>query len=139
MEKFPYDDMLSMAYPNYEIEKEFPDKVLRAAQFAPFAALTGFDDAVEETARVTEEKMELNFDMAEELNRILSEAKEHQGEDVSYIITYFVPDEKKDGGTYLTISDRILAIKEYEKLLVCEKHGAIFIPDIIKMEQKNRD
>lgn len=137
MEKFPYEDMLSMAYPNYEIEKDFPDRVLRAAQFAPFAALSGYDDAVEETARVTEQRVELDVDTVEELNRVLNEVKEHQGEEVPYTITYFVPDEKKEGGTYVTVTDRILAIKEYERLLICEKQGAVSIPDIIKLERRN--
>ncbi len=137
MEKFPYEDMLLRAYPNYEIEKDFPDKVLRAAQFAPFAALTGFYDAVEETARVTDQRVELDIDTAEELNRVLHEVKEHQGEDVLYTITYFVPDEKKEGGTYVTITDRILEIKEYERLLICERQGAVLIPDIIKLERRN--
>lgn len=49
--KFQYEDILDMEYPNPEIEKAFPDKVLRAAQFAPFAALTGYGDAVSETAK----------------------------------------------------------------------------------------
>ena len=137
MEKFPYEDMLSMAYPNYEIEKDFPDRVLRAAQFAPFAALSGYDDAVEETARVTEQRVELDVDTVEELNRVLNEVKEHQGEEVPYIITYFVPDEKKEGGAYVTVTDRILEIKEYERLLICEKQGAVSIPDIIKLERRN--
>ena len=137
MEKFPYEDMLSMAYPNYEIEKDFPDRVLRAAQFAPFAALSGYDDAVEETARITEQRVELDVDTVEELNRVLNEVKEHQREEVPYIITYFVPDEKKEGGTYVTVTDRILEIKEYERLLICEKQGAVLIPDIIKLERRN--
>lgn len=55
-----YDDIINMEYPNAEIERDFPDKVLRAAQFAPFAALTGYDDAVKETARQTYEKINAN-------------------------------------------------------------------------------
>jgi len=54
MNDFQYNDILNIPYPNPEIEKDFPDKILRAAQFAPFAALTGYDEAVEETARLTD-------------------------------------------------------------------------------------
>lgn len=50
MSNFEFQDILNMQYPNPEIEKDFPDKILRAAQFAPFAALTGYDEAVIETA-----------------------------------------------------------------------------------------
>ena len=63
-----FDDILNMPYPNMQIEKDFPDKVLRAAQFAPFAALTGYDDAVTEKARLTEKKIELDEYEKEELN-----------------------------------------------------------------------
>ena len=60
MSKFQYDDILNMPYPNPEIEKDFLDKILRSAQFAPFAALTGHDEAIEETARLTDSKVELD-------------------------------------------------------------------------------
>ena len=68
MSNFQYDDILNMQYPNPEIEKDFPDKILRAAQFAPFAALTGYDEAVEETARLTDSKIELDEYQKSELN-----------------------------------------------------------------------
>ena len=68
MREFQYDDILNMPYPNPEIEKDFPDEILRAAQFAPFAALTGFDEAVEETARLTDSKLELDEYQKAELN-----------------------------------------------------------------------
>ena len=60
MSNFEFEDILNMQYPNPEIEKDFPDKILRAAQFAPFAALTGYDEAVIETARLTDSKLELD-------------------------------------------------------------------------------
>lgn len=61
--KFQYEAILDMEYPNPEIEKAFPDKVLRAAQFAPFAALTGYDDAVSKTAK----RIDNETDAAEEI------------------------------------------------------------------------
>ena len=69
MSNFEFQDILNMQYPNPEIEKDFPDKILRAAQFAPFAALTGYDEAVIETARLTDSKLELDEYTKEELNR----------------------------------------------------------------------
>lgn len=72
MSNFEFEDILNMQYPNSEIEKDFPDKILRAAQFAPFAALTGYDEAVIETARLTDRKLELDEYTKEELNRKLN-------------------------------------------------------------------
>lgn len=72
MSNFEFQDILNMQYPNPEIEKDFPDKILRAAQFAPFAALTGYDEAVIETARLTDSKLELDEYTKEELNRKLN-------------------------------------------------------------------
>ena len=67
MSEFQYNDILNMQYPNPEIEKDFPDKILRAAQFAPFAALTGHDEAIKETARLTERKIELGENTKNEI------------------------------------------------------------------------
>ncbi len=135
MDEFRYGDILNLEYPNHEIERDFPDQVLRAAQFAPFAALTGYDETVEETSRFTEQRVELEPDAQEELNRVLNDVKAHSAEDIGYSITYFVPDEKKQGGRYVTVTDRIICIKEYEKILLTEHHGAISIPDIVMLKQ----
>lgn len=56
MKEFQYSDILNYEYPNFEIESDFPDKIIRAAQFAPFAALAGYDEAVKESARETSRK-----------------------------------------------------------------------------------
>ena len=68
MREFRYNDILNMEYPNPETEKDFPDKILREAQFAPFAALTGYDDTIYETARQTTGKSELDEYELEKLN-----------------------------------------------------------------------
>ena len=73
------------------------DMIKRAAQFAPFAALTGYGDAVDEAARLTDEMVSLGEDAVEELDRRLSDAA-RSGREVA--VTYFVPDEKKAGGRY---------------------------------------
>ena len=70
---FEYDDILNMEYPNPEIEKDFPDRILREAQFAPFAALTGYNDAISETARQTDGRTELDEYELEKLNIAISE------------------------------------------------------------------
>lgn len=74
----------------------------RAAQFSPFAALTGYDEVITEECRVTEEKRYLEEGLTEELDRSV---KECMGKDAE--ITYFEPDMKKSGGAYITVRGRI--------------------------------
>ena len=103
----------------------------RAAQFSPFAALTGYEDAVKETARLTDERIELDEYSKEELNRKLNEIKDDLTKQVS--ITYFVPDERKEGGTYITVSERIRKIKEHEQVIILENGTEISICEIIEI------
>ena len=128
MEGFRYEDIVNLSYPNSDIEKAFPDDVLRAAQFAPFAALTGYDEEVEEAARQTTEKSELDEYEKELINNKLCYMKDHLDKD--YSITYFVPDERKDGGEYVTYKGKITRIKEYEGMLVTENQTEIVINHI---------
>ncbi|MBR2528744.1 MAG: hypothetical protein IKE58_09790 [Blautia sp.] len=102
-EKWPYEDIVDLPH---HVSKKHPQMpmIKRAAQFAPFAALTGYEDAVEETARLTEEKVELEDSAADELNRKIHEAVRSGGR---VTITYFVPDKKKSGGAYVKAAGRI--------------------------------
>jgi hypothetical protein len=77
MSEFKYNDILNMKYPNIETEIFFGDAVLREAQFAPFAALTGHDDAIKETARITDEKIELDEYEKEDINHKLVYIKDN--------------------------------------------------------------
>ena len=133
MSEFQYDDILNMPYPNPEIEKDFPDEILRAAQFAPFAALTGYDEAVEETARLTDSKLELDEYQKAELNdKLQFIINSENDEEVS--ITYFVPDKRKSGGAYITKKGIVLKVRECEKDVVMEDGTEIPIDDIIEIE-----
>ena len=134
MSEFRYNDILNMPYPNPEIEKDFPDKILRAAQFAPFAALTGHDEAVKETARLTDQRIEIDEYAKDELNRRLNYIKEHIEDEQMFSITYFLPDKKKDGGRYVTATDFVVKIKEYENTVVMYDKTEIPIPDILMIE-----
>lgn len=134
MNEFQYDDILNYQYPNPEIEKYFPDKILRAAQFAPFAALTGHDEAVKETARLTDQRIELDEYAKDEINRRLNYIKEHIEDEQMFSITYFLPDKKKDGGRYVTATDFVVKIKDYENTVVMYDKSEIPIPDILMIE-----
>ncbi|MBP1549459.1 MAG: hypothetical protein J6A05_05595 [Oscillospiraceae bacterium] len=90
----------------------------RAAQFSPFAALTGYDAAVEETARLTDEQYELSEDKRNNLDKILRLIADRIDEHPEVEVTYFVPDEMKDGGRYVKLRGFVRRIDEYEKELV---------------------
>ena len=133
MSEFQYNDILNMPYPNPDIENDFPDEILRAAQFAPFAALTGFDEEVEETARLTDSKVELDEYQKAELNdKLLFLNNSEDDEEVS--IKYFVPDKKKSGGAYITKKGIVLKIRDYEKDIIMNDGTEIPIDDIIAIE-----
>lgn len=122
-----------MSYPVREIEEDFPDKVLREAQFAPFAALTGHDEAVEETARLTDSKRELDEYRKQELNRKLVYISENPGRD-TIKFTYFLPDEKKAGGEYVSVCDMVKKVDEYERNVALINGDKIPIDDIFGIE-----
>lgn len=118
MADFPYKDILYHSYPDPDVERDFPDKVLREAQFAPFAALTGHDAAVAETARLTQPRQELNEDVKAELDRKIRMLDDSRKDCQEVSVTYFLPDEKKAGGAYLVHSGRVTHIKDFERELV---------------------
>ena len=111
-----YDDIINL--PHYE-PKHHPRMSMwnRAAQFAPFAALTGYDAAIQESGRLTDDWVGLSESGNEEMNRkmelIVSMLPEHP----SLTIEYFVPDEHKDGGSYQSYTGNVKRIDEYEKCI----------------------
>ena len=105
----------------------------RAAQFSPFAALTGFDAAVSEEARVTDRRIELEEDELQHLNEKLRILSEHIEEQPEVSITYFVPDERKDGGAYVTKTGVLKKIDEYVHVLIMTGGVRIPIREIIEV------
>ena len=107
MKKWPYEDIVNLPH---HVSKKHPPMPMakRAAQFAPFAALTGYGDAVAETARFTDNMVTLDESAIEELEWKIREAVMM---DKNVTITCFVPDEKKDGGSYVSVSGRIHKIE----------------------------
>lgn len=90
----------------------------RAAQFSPFAALTGYDAAIKEMRRLTEERIELDEGSKMILDGRLQEVKNHIKEQPEVTVTYFRPDIKKSGGAYVTITKNVKKINEYERLII---------------------
>lgn len=106
----------------------------RAAQFSPFAALTGYDDTVRETARLTDEKLELTADRTTYLNQKIAFLKEHAEERPEITIEYFIPDEKKSGGKYVTLSGKFRRIDEYNHNMVFTSGEEIPLNDIFEID-----
>ncbi len=131
-----YEDIINMKYPNKEIMDDFKEKVNRAAQFAPFSALSGYEDAVKETARLTERKIELDETEKQILNSKLVYLKDNAPIEEKVSITYFVPDLKKDGGSYVTLTDGVIKVDEYKKLVIMSDASLIPIEDIMSIESK---
>lgn len=105
----------------------------RAAQFAPFAALTGYNDAIKETARLTEQKIELSDELKNMLNQKIKLIIENIKLQPEVVITYFVHDNKKSGGVYKTISGNVKRIDKVEKCIIFTNKLKIFFSDIISI------
>ena len=113
-----YGDILGHSYPFPLRHARMPVEV-RAAQFASFAALNGYEEAVEEEARLTEREIDLDDSVREMINQTLVEAEEQlmRGETVWLSVTWFQPDVHKDGGAYRTAAGRLKKIDYYRQVL----------------------
>ena len=128
----PYDDIIHLPH---HVSRNHPQMPLRdrAAQFAPFAALTGYEAAVGETARLTSERRELSSQEAEELNRRLSALIARLPDRPESTVEYFVPDDRKAGGAYVTVTGRVRHISVPERTLVMEDGTVIPLNDIVSI------
>lgn len=128
-----YADIINL--PHHVSAKHEPMSLYnRAAQFAPFAALSGHDDAIEETARLTTEKIQLSADEQAELDRRLAYLLAHIEDRPLVRITYFVPDPLKPGGTYRTVESTIKKYDIAENNFVLTNTTIIQITDISALE-----
>ena len=128
-----YDDMIYLPNPTPTCK---PRMSLhdRAAQFSPFAALTGYEDAVEETARLTDTRLELSEDMKTILNEKMQMIVDNLDSEPIVTITYFVPDKKKEGGVYVDVTGIVKEINEYERCIVMTDKKKIPIEQVRAIE-----
>lgn len=108
----------------------------RAAQFAPFAAVVGYDDAIAETGRYTDSRTEMGDDELAALDRQMAVIVNNIDSQPEVTITYFVPDERKDGGSYQTLTAQVVKVDETERRLYLSEGTAIYIRDIIRLINK---
>ena len=128
-----YDDIIHLPHPtsNKHPRMSIQD---RAAMFSPFAALSGHGAAIAETARLTDEKMELEEDTRAELDQKQAVLLEHIGEQPEVTVTWFQPDERKDGGTYRTATGQLKKIDEVERTLTLLDGTSIPLEDVAGLE-----
>ena len=131
-EKFPYEDIVNLP-PHISKKHPQPTMIDRAARFAPFAAITGYEKMVLEEARVTEDRIDLDEETLSLLNEKLSMIQEFLYEEPQIKITYFEPDKKKTGGAYVSITGVVKRIDEYEHLVIMTDGNKIRIEDIYAM------
>lgn len=110
-----YEDILYLPHPAPR-QKMSPWQ--RGAQFSPFAALTGFEDVVAEEGRLTEQPLELAEDAKQALNAALAQLKEGERERPQAVVTWFCPDSRKEGGSYITTLGRLKKLDEDNQQLI---------------------
>ena len=124
-----YDDIINL--PRHELKTRPPmSRSNRAAQFSPFAALTGYDEAVKETARLTDKRVDLDETVKARLDEKLRLIQEQLSSEPEITVTYFQPDEKKAGGSYVTISGIVKKIDYYERAVIMKDRTRIEIDEI---------
>lgn len=128
-----YDDIISLPH---HVSKTRPQmsRINRAAQFSPFAALTGYESTIAETARLTDKRIEADDDTKADIDMRLQILIERAGEKPAVSITYFKPDDKKDGGSYVTISGNVKRVDEYELQVILTNGTKIPINSIYAIE-----
>lgn len=127
-----YNDIIYL--PHHRSKKHAPMSLIdRAAQFSPFAALTGHDAAIKETARLTDKKIELDEYEIAGLDEKLQVIRNRRMDYPEITVTYFQPDIRKAGGEYVTVTGDVKKVDEYTKTIVLETGDRIQIEDIIEL------
>ncbi|MEG2404916.1 MAG: hypothetical protein RSC01_08340 [Oscillospiraceae bacterium] len=128
-----YDDIINLPH---HVSTAHPQMSIldRAAQFSPFAALTGYDDAVKETARLTDTKIELDEYEKTILNERLRLVADCIEEYPEITITYYKPDSRKNGGAYITVTGCVKKIDDFEKTVYMTDGMVISIEEIFEIE-----
>lgn len=128
-----YDDIINLPHP---VSAAHPQMSMldRAAQFSPFAALSGHSDAIRETARLTDEFADQDENIREDLDRKLTFLQEHLREQPEVTVMYFRPDSRKKGGSYQSVSGIIKKIDTYERRLLMTDGTVLPMEYIIQID-----
>lgn len=132
-----YESIINLPHHVSKVREQMA-KADRAAQFAPYSALSGYEDAVEETARLTDRRIELDEYEKERINATLT-AISNSPPDTKIAVTYFKLDRYKRGGAYITVKGEVAHIDEVEKKLVLVGGYEIPVDDIFEMQVIEKD
>lgn len=127
-----YDDIINLPH-HISTKHQHMSMEMRAAQFAPFAALTGYEDAVKETGRLTSERIELDEEQKVILDEKLKIINDKINQHPRISLTYFIPDMKKEGGRYETVAKEIKKIDEFKHSIIMIDGEEIPINEIIEI------
>ncbi|NLC27020.1 MAG: YolD-like family protein [Fastidiosipila sp.] len=129
----PYDDIIKLPH-HTSASRPHMSAHDRAAQFSPFAALTGYGSAIAETARLTDARVELDEYTKADLNEKLCIMQELIAQQPEVSITYFQPDKVKAGGAYITATGYVKKIDGYEHTVILQDATKIPIDDILEID-----
>lgn len=125
----PYDDIIHLPHHVSPTRKRM-SMIDRGAQFSPFAALTGYEAAIQETGRLTDSCIELDVDGMALLDEKIRAIKRRLGERPEITATYFVPDERKAGGAYREIRGRVVKLDSIAHCLTLEDGNVLYFDQI---------
>ena len=128
-----YDDIIDLPH-HVSTTHHRMSMLERAAQFQPFRALTGYEDAVRETARLTDDRVELTEDEKALLDGKLQRMADNLASHPLVTVTYFQPDKKKSGGEYVTTTGQLKKIDDYEGVLILLGGERVIIEDILNIQ-----
>ncbi|MBR1798941.1 MAG: hypothetical protein IJ761_03460 [Bacteroidales bacterium] len=129
----PYDDIINLPCPSPRFHTRMP-RINRAAQFAPFSALTGYDDALTETARITDKERLLDEEELQQLDRKLSALKNYIPTKFDVKVLYFEDDNRKDGGSYRTLCGKLTQIDVEQYTLTFDNDKMVSIKRVVSIE-----
>ena len=127
-----YDDIIDLPHHEPNIKHPRMSIYKRSAQFAPFAALTGYEDFVEEKGRITNKRIILDDNVKNKINDTLNELIDSNNK--LFKVNYFVKDKYKSGGKYITTIEELKKVDRLNKLLICNNKKIIPIDDIIEID-----
>ena len=128
-----YEDIINLPHHVSDKRPQIPLRD-RAAQFAPFAALTGHDEAIKETARLTDERIELDESTLAILNKKIQIILDNLDIEPEVTVTYFKPDNKKSGGAYIDHTGVVKKIDDIEKSIIFTDKISISIEDVLEIK-----
>lgn len=128
-----YDDIINLPH-HISSTRPRMSMIDRAAQFSPFAALTGYDAAIRETGRLTDRRIELTEECRAVLDRKQHVLMDNLVNHPEVSVTYFVPDGLKSGGAYVTVTGRAKKVDEYQRLLILTDGTKIPLDEILELE-----